>query len=112
MSRFDIALGKKIPAPRTPRPRIDSSGSIKTEQGPRSVNFTISGPSGFRVIVPLQNCQYTTDNDIITISDSGSFYLQLSGRVGLQMAEDIQSAYPQPRPQSTTRPQRRRLLVG
>jgi hypothetical protein len=113
MSRFDIALGKKKPVSRTPAPKIDSSGSMKTEYGPRSVNFSISGPSGFRIIVPLQNCHFTMEHETLTIADYGSFNLQLTGRVANQMAEDIESAQIQPRPaQTISRPQRRRLLVG
>jgi hypothetical protein len=116
MGRYEIALGKKPVIKKRPI-QTGQNSVIQTARGPGSVNLSINGPGGFRIIIPINYCNYSYTDGNLTLSDYGTLNLHLTGGLASQMAEDIESVRRPPSNFSGVYPQRtpgrlRRTIVS
>lgn len=96
MGRYDIATNR-VPADITVYPKANSGLTINSEgfvtaslegptegEGPKSIFLIISGPSGYRLFIPLRKLQYSYK--------SGKFTIDVPYNAGNSLVTDIEKA--------------------
>ena len=119
MSRYDIALGKKT-KPSTGRnyPKY-SPPPGQISEGPKSMNFSLNGPGGFRLIIPVNNLTINLEGDVLSVTNGRDVNIRLTGSLAYQMYEDLRGRQEErgltrsgmSRPVPTPPPRRGRTIV-
>ena len=89
MDRYGISLGKKTQPHRRIATPIKISESAQVTKAAKGMNFSITGPNGFRCMFPVSNLTLNRTGAVFSITGN-DIQIILTGHVAHQMCEDFQ----------------------
>jgi hypothetical protein len=113
MSRYDIALGKKSKkkSQSSFQGTVQFTGTQETK-APKSLNFSMTGPGGSRIFIPINNLRVNLIGTVLTISNGVDIDIRMTGSLAHQMYEDFCSQRTVLEDRYANRPRSGRTLIS